>query len=643
MPSTLLWQKAIEDLQVNAPFQRLRKSLLLLLQLLVLIAAALALGKPMFQHVRTHDDNVIILIDQSASMSVVEPDGRTRLDAAREQARHTIDNMSDDGRAMVIAFCDRAYVASPFDTNKSALKARIDAIEQTDGASRLGEAIALAEAYLQNIIIGKEEGGADVAPESAAPPASVYLFTDGNIEDLDKVSPQRLNVDNLRVYNLALRSDNVGILAMDARRHYERPEALQVFATVRNFGAEPVTCDATLYLDDQVADVQTIRLEGAPPEPEGGDPTPLHQRAPAAGTVAAVAFDEVNFESAGAVEVRLMIDDALLADNRAWTLVEPPRDVSVLLVTDGSIFLENALATLPIVLETITPAEYESRGDEELIDNGRCRYDVVVFDGHSTSRLPQGNYFFWGAAPNVEGVALGRTIDDEIIFNWDETHPILRHVAVETVQVFEWRELKLPREAVSLIDGQTSPVLSLLNRDASQYLICAFRLISEDDAGNPIMNTFWVTKVHFIVFLQNAVQYLASAISTAGVRTVPPGEPVTLPAPAGAATVLIRRPDAVPDSVPVGDFPTIHYARTRKVGVYRAEPGVPGEDRFAVNLFSEIESHVAPQRSMTIGQSPKTAQATSMEVNDPAWPWFLLGLLAFLLIEWVVYNRRVLV
>ena len=60
VPSTLLWKKAIEDLRVNAPFQRLRKSLLLLLQLLVLALAALALGKPMFQAAQTHEGTLIL-------------------------------------------------------------------------------------------------------------------------------------------------------------------------------------------------------------------------------------------------------------------------------------------------------------------------------------------------------------------------------------------------------------------------------------------------------------------------------------------------------------------------------------------------------------------------------------------------------
>ena len=44
--STLLWKRAVADLRVNSPFQRLRNNLLLILQLLILVAAIGALSEP---------------------------------------------------------------------------------------------------------------------------------------------------------------------------------------------------------------------------------------------------------------------------------------------------------------------------------------------------------------------------------------------------------------------------------------------------------------------------------------------------------------------------------------------------------------------------------------------------------------------
>src|SRR5438477_5690166 len=78
--STLLWKKAIQDLQVNAPFQKLRRNLLLLLQLLLLILLVLALSRPVSNYRPGAGAVTVILIDRSASMSAKDDDGKTRLD-----------------------------------------------------------------------------------------------------------------------------------------------------------------------------------------------------------------------------------------------------------------------------------------------------------------------------------------------------------------------------------------------------------------------------------------------------------------------------------------------------------------------------------------------------------------------------------
>src|SRR5215471_12070294 len=49
VPSTYLWKRSIEDLHVNSLWQRLRQSLLMFLQLLLVALAMLALLRPGWQ------------------------------------------------------------------------------------------------------------------------------------------------------------------------------------------------------------------------------------------------------------------------------------------------------------------------------------------------------------------------------------------------------------------------------------------------------------------------------------------------------------------------------------------------------------------------------------------------------------------
>src|SRR5918998_5250130 len=103
VPSTLLWRKAIQDLQVNAPFQRLRRNLLLFLQLLLLALLLLALAKPVANVTPTPGATTVLLIDRSASMSAKNADGKTtRLDEAKRRAKELVNAMPRDATAMVI-------------------------------------------------------------------------------------------------------------------------------------------------------------------------------------------------------------------------------------------------------------------------------------------------------------------------------------------------------------------------------------------------------------------------------------------------------------------------------------------------------------------------------------------------------------
>jgi hypothetical protein len=637
VPSTLLWRRAVQDLQVNAPFQRLRKNLLLFLQLLILAAGVFALARPIVETAVSDERSVVFLIDRSASMNALEESGQTRFEMAKDQAVRMIKTFNRtrsrwwsffggaqaQARLMVIAFADRAVVVSPFTTNVTDVVNLVEELEPTDGLTNIREALELAEAYMVQTRL-------EQTPETAEQASRIVLLSDGCVSGGEDIV---LRAGGLTLIPIGKTRSNVGITALRVARNYERPELLSAFLQVQNFSPEPVTTDVSLYVDGQLGQVQTITLAGARARDEvagAGDQADDDMQL----STTALSF-EFTLPRAALLEARLARDDALLADNRAFVVVPPPRKLRVLLVSKGNFFLEGALQGLLLErFDYLTPEQYEDVPASKLEVNGHSLYDVVVFDKHSTARLPAGNYVFLGATPEIDPITVVDELEDHTLQWWDETHPILRGVTLDYVFAAKGLVVEAPPPAEKLIEGPRGPVLFRYSHEGRHYLVLSFA----------VENSTWWGKVSFPKFVQNAVLFMGSGGAVAEREPLRPGDPLRIPLPDGAGVAKLARPDGTRVSVRADSSGVARYAATHNVGVYQAEPGMEGRDRFAVNLESALESDISPRRSFPIGGGGTIELGEMIRTATPEiWRWFIGAALIILLVEWYIYNRRVMI
>lgn len=625
--STLLWRKAVQDLQVNAPFQRLRKNLLLFLQLLVLAGLLFALGQPVAKFVSQTKRTIVVLVDQSGSMKTREGSG-TRLEEVKREAKTFVENLGSSDKAMVIAFSDRARVVCPFTADKRQLVRQIESVQATDGKSTLAEALQLAVAHSSKVV----DIPGMTAPQAGIAAADIELFSDGRIEDADDQVVQR---GSMRYYKVGQASDNVGIVAMDARRSYEKPEQVSVFARVENFGPASLKSDVTLLLDNRILSVKEVSLAAA--DPSTTQPNSTRRNKAGASSAQNLAF-ELTHDSSGTLELRVNRDDALASDNICFAPLPPPRDVVVLGVGDRPIpqaYLSRVVSSVPGVrLEWMTPHEYAQAGDDKLMEGGRSKFDLVIFDKVDTDKLPPGNYMFFGGVPKIDGVGVEGEVTNEHALNWDESYPLMRYVRFEGIVIEKWRRLKLPEHATRVVEGETSTIIAFLGDPGRQFVVVAFDFL-DSTAG---------LAVPFVMFMQNVVRTLTAGGGDTA-HMLRPGDTITCSVPRGASAAEVTRPDGEVDKMDVANRLQLVYGRTDAVGLYLIgfDDSAKTKSTYAVNLLDRVESTIAPNERFVIGSDVVTREQGVERTNQPLWPYAVMAAVGVLLIEWWIYNRRVMI
>ncbi len=101
VPSLLLWDPSLRDREASAFFQRLQRDPLLILQILALLALAIALARPAATVMGEGARKVVVVLDTSASMKAHDV-GPSRFDAARAEAVQLVRRLGEGAEVMII-------------------------------------------------------------------------------------------------------------------------------------------------------------------------------------------------------------------------------------------------------------------------------------------------------------------------------------------------------------------------------------------------------------------------------------------------------------------------------------------------------------------------------------------------------------
>lgn len=605
--STMLWRQALQDLQANAPWQRLRRHVLLLLQLLALALLVLGLARP-YGHAEAGpriERSTTLLLDASASMQATDL-SPSRFEVARDVVDRAISRMSGSQSLTLILVGDSPRVLARQTGDRGALRQALAQAEVTSSEGDWQAALDLAAAMARG------------EPE----PHTMILVSDGGLGD---VEVDRALDGKVQLVPIGASAENLSIAALALSEGAQGKRAL---VRLSNAGTEGAALQLEVDVDGALYDARELDV------PPGGEHTLTLDNLPA------------DARSIAARIVPLEGEDRLAADDRAWATAQRSGGQTALLVTRGNAFLERALRLLPDLDLVSVPVA--SSGEPLVSAPDRTEDALHIYDGVVPDTLPQAGSLLFIAPPvSTELFEVSGPITRTQVSRVEQDHPLLDYVDLGQVHVVQAQRVAAPSWAEVMIEAEGGPLLLAGEVAGRRIAVLTFDLHHSD---LPLQVAFPILIANLSRWLapDNVVRPVAEDLVATGVQ---PGTPVMLYAAVGSSeTAPLLIVDPLGNRHPLAGEGAVAFAQTHTPGLYRVEQASadPGSEstlvgQFAVNLFSELESDIRP-RDRLPWEEDGEGMSTSTERPPPVteggrrewWRWAILAGLAVLVVEWGV-------
>ncbi len=583
IPSLVLWQQVLNDQRVNSPFQRFKRNLLLILQILMLVSLVLALMQPFIPSGAARLRYLPILVDNSASMGALDKQGGVnRLEEARVRIEKIIDNLLPDQRLSLIAMSSSARTVVDFTDNRKQLHAALKALAVEPRGSNPVDALRMAQA------LGR-----------TYPVSSVVMFSDGNI-------PERIDLElpfSVDYQKLPAGGANLGIAGINARR---KQDGWEVFVRVESGIAAATGGLLELLVNGEKIGEESVALE------------------PSEGQRLAFLVDSVEQSS---IECRLKPDgfDSLDVDNLGFLELPPQRPLVIACSPELSTF-RRALRTIPqIEIVDLPSTENASNG-----------IDLKITDQPQTSGVEAPMNLHVGIIP--EELKSLVSIDSNLaeVVDWQRNAPLLIHVDLNDVQITD-QPISAPGVTEKdfeklgyevLAHGKTGPLILMKDRDG---VLDYYLLFHPDRSTLPYRIGFPVLVSNLIeATLERAglSEIRGSATGTLPLRQVEPNQPYDIIDPDGRRT-----------TVQSGEDGFLGGIAADKVGRYRIEQAGRPVASVGISLIQPLETSLKTVEDLQFPELTVESSSDLLKNDTPIWQWLALFGLVMLIVEWWYFHR----
>jgi hypothetical protein len=581
--STFLWQQIIRDREANAPWQKLRRNLLLLLQLLILLAMVLALSRPFVEVPTVTTGRIALLVDASASMNATDV-APNRFEVAKQQAFNIIDSLTPGDTLALIRVGEAPDMVETYTNDWVKLRDAIGRLTPGKSISDWNAALTLAAAGAV---------GADKF--------TIILISDGGLP-----SDLAANYGEVKFIPVGNANANVAITALAPAD--DPIKGAQVYARLTNYGSQPTDVIFSITLDGQLVKALPYTV------PANASTDVLVSDVPA---------EFYRVEGTLTRPGASTVPDHLAIDDVAYATYSPVKAGRAVIYSRGNRFLVEGLGSFPD-WKLFTGDLTSSLPTES--------FDLYVFDEWLPPTLPDANMLIINPPADTPLFKVGAKTDKTKITSVLADDPRTRYLKFSDVNIREFRPITDALWADMLVNAEGGPLVLAGSVETRRIAMLSFAL---RDSDLPL-------KIGWPILLANLTSWYKQPRALQIEGNVQPGQAVSIQPIPDSTVVRVIRPDGAVTTFDVKQ-PLIVYADTPITGIYGVEiyRGVDlvQQESFAVNLFDQDESDITV-RTPTFGTTQLAVAAQEEVGQREFWPWVTLAALGILVIEWWVYHRR---